>query len=137
MLNAETQRVVDEVKEMKNELRDVSKAIRRVEHKVFNGFGNRIDSVNEKLDGEIKTNAQAHAELKQSLSGVMRFIAIALVSIFVAIIGVLGAVWASDSRGQARIDSALRGLENVSKEHSVIREDINAGNDSIDLIESE
>lgn len=72
------------------------RALGRVERKVFNGFGIKIDAINEKVESNRHDNEIAHAEIKKVLGGFIKFGATALVLIFIALIGILGSIWLLD-----------------------------------------
>ncbi len=83
-------------------IRDHTGEIKRMSNKVFNGFGSRIEAINDKLDREINTNIQSHAEIKSTLSLIAKFGATALILIFVALLGILGSIWAANSKSSDR-----------------------------------
>lgn len=70
-----------------------TEAITEMGKKVFNGHGDAILALSKKLDEEIADNLRNHEEIKRALSGVMKFVAASLITIFVALLGILGSVW--------------------------------------------
>lgn len=72
------------------------RALGRVERKVFNGFGLKIDAINNKVENNRHDNEVAHTEIKKVLGGFIKFGATALVLIFIALISILGSIWLLD-----------------------------------------
>lgn len=88
------------IKKLEKKMITQGRAINRVERKVFNGFGERMDSMNARISsletkiGENKLdNETAHVEIKKVLGGMIKFGATALILIFIALLSILGSIW--------------------------------------------
>jgi len=89
-----------ETKKLEKKITAQGRAINRVERKVFDGFGERMDSMNTRISsletkiGENKLdNETAHVEIKKVLGGMIKFGATALILIFIALLSILGSIW--------------------------------------------
>jgi len=85
-----------EIKKLEKEINSQGRSINRLGKKVFDGFGNKIDAVNDRIDVFEQTNGVAHTEMKKVLGGLAKFGATALVLIFLALITILGSIWLHD-----------------------------------------
>jgi len=88
------------IKKLEKKMTAQGRAIGRVERKVFDGFGERMDSMNTrigsletKIDGNKIDNEAAHIEIKKVLGGMIKFGATALILIFIALLSILGSIW--------------------------------------------
>ncbi len=106
------------IKQHTSEIKDMAR-------KVFNGFGDKITSLEEKMDTEILDNASDHAALGRSIDSVKKsvgkllwFVAMALVMIFVALVSILGSIWISDRNAMQRsvIDPPVIEVENATND---------------------
>jgi len=78
------------------QLRSLDKALKRVSEKVFNGFGEKMNSIEEKIDQNKKDNDVIHKEMRKGLSSMMKFWGMSMVLIFVALLTILGSIWLQD-----------------------------------------
>lgn len=77
--------------------------IRRMENKVFNGFGDRINGMDVRM-GDLaiefrNTTKQLQKNIdnaQKEIHAIAKFGATALVMIFVALLGILGSIWVQD-----------------------------------------
>lgn len=69
------------------------KALGRVEQKVFNGFGTKIDNINVSMVRDREVNEIAHTEVKKTLNSIVKFGATSFITIFVVLLSILGSVW--------------------------------------------
>jgi len=95
--------VEDRLKTLEKQLAEQSGSLREIERKVFNGFDEKIDALNEKIDENKVSNEAAHAEVKKALGGIIRFGAASLILIFVTLLGILGSIWLRERGSQAVI----------------------------------
>lgn len=124
MSDVDVQTMMHEINSMKKAVSGLSskiekqiESIHRVEEKVFNGFGTRIDAVKESLEEEKRSNEINHNEIKSDVKSLNKFVSIALVSIFIAILGVLGAVWGSSRAEDKRQQVETNKLQTDIEEH--------------------
>ena len=87
-----------------------------ISEKVFNGFGDTVESVNTKLDIEIRRNDEEFRRINDTLSAIVKFGATSVILIFVALLGVIGSIWVSDR-------SALREIQIIQTEQTRARAD--------------
>ena len=69
------------------------KALGRVEQKVFNGFGTKIDNINANMIRDREVNEIAHADMRKTLGAIIKFGATSFVTIFVVLLSILGSIW--------------------------------------------
>ncbi len=88
------------IKNLEKKMTSQGRAVNRLERKVFNGFGERMDAMNTQISsletkiGEHKLdNETAHVEIKKVLGGMIKFGATALILIFIALLSILGSIW--------------------------------------------
>lgn len=92
-------------------------SLKRVEQKVFNGFGDRIEGLERTMNDNKADNIAAHRETRESLTGlskatqgIMKFVAVSLITIFVTLLGILGSVWLhhiEDTKDLQRIEREM------------------------------
>ena len=82
------------------------KALGRVERKVFNGFGDKINHMEKMIEQHRIDNENAHIEFKKSLGLFARFGVTALILIFVALLSILGSIWLQDRVPIGRVREA-------------------------------
>ncbi len=92
--------VEDKLKTLEKQMSEQSGSLREIERKVFNGFDERIDDLNKKIDDGKLDNETAHAEVKRALGGIIRFGAASLILIFVTLLGILGSIWLREREDQ-------------------------------------
>jgi len=96
-------------------LKEHTVAIQSIEKKVFNGFGTEIKNMGIRLDSEYLQNKENHDEIKRTLAAIMKFGATALIAIFVALLGVLGAIWSADHKIAAEVTQEKRVIPAVTR----------------------
>jgi len=69
------------------------RALGRVEQKVFNGFGAKIDNLTDTLTRDRLANDAEHKAIQKSLSSIIKFILTAFISIFIVLLSILGSLW--------------------------------------------
>lgn len=79
------------------------KSLNRVEQKVFNGFGTKIDNVNENMVRDRRVNEIAHSKLEKSLGAIIRFGATSFVTIFVVLLSILGSIWFHNDKAPVEV----------------------------------
>lgn len=89
--------------ETRADIKQFGESLGRVERKVFNGFGSRIEAVNDKLDDEKRANAENHKAMQDSINSMTRFVSGALITIFVGMLGLFGVIWTTGSRAEMRV----------------------------------
>jgi len=78
------------------QLHSLDKTLQRVSEKVFDGFGEKMDGIERKIDQNKKDNDTTHREIKKGLSSMMKFWGMSMVLIFVALVTILGSIWFQD-----------------------------------------
>ena len=68
-------------------------SLNRVEQKVFNGFGTKIDNINTNMVHDREINEVAHAEVKKTLGAIIKFGATSFIAIFMVLLSILGSLW--------------------------------------------
>jgi len=77
-------------------LEEHTECIRAMEKKVFNGFGDRIKSLEIKVDKDIDDNQKGHDKIMKTLEHVIKFGATAMVMLIISLIGIFGSIWVQD-----------------------------------------
>lgn len=88
-------------------VRAQAKSLSRVERKVFNGFGSKIDAVEQKVDRNLLNDEKSHEELKDMVKSQNKTFIIFFSLIFAALLTVLGSVWLRSSPKEGRIDAPI------------------------------
>lgn len=95
--------VMDRVKHFDIQLGKVSKrlnsqgkSIRRIEQKVYNGYDEKIDALQDRVAENKADNAVAHEKLERSLGGIIKFGAGAFLLLFITLLTILGSIWLHD-----------------------------------------
>lgn len=70
-----------------------TEALGRVEQKVFNGFGTKIDNTYTIMALDRASNEKAHTGMEKSLSSIIKFGATSFILIFIALLGIIGSLW--------------------------------------------
>ena len=78
------------------QLHSLDKTLQRVSEKVFDGFGEKMDGIEKKIDQNKEDNDTTHEEIKKGLSSMMKFWGMSMVLIFVALLTILGSIWFDD-----------------------------------------
>lgn len=109
--------LTDKVDALDVDVKEQTKVVNAMHAKVFNGFESKIDNLDGKLERYMSTNDEQLKEIRGTLSSIIKFGATALVTIFVALLAILGSVWNSDrteyhsvSRATS-IERGVRGAE--------------------------
>jgi len=98
------------------QLHSLDEALRRVNEKVFNGFGEKMDGIEEKIDQNKKDNDTTHKEIKKGLSSMMKFWGMSMILIFVALITILGSIWLQDKdEGEVGKNASVNVTESATK----------------------
>ena len=104
-LGVKVDQLEKEIGKLDKKITQARSAISRVERKVFNGFGARIDamtirigSVETKIDANKVDNVGAHTEMKKILGGIIKFGATSLILIFIVLLSILGSIWFHDNK---------------------------------------
>lgn len=75
------------------------KSLSRVERKVFNGFGAKIDNLSATIQIDREANEKAHADMKKTLGAIIKFGATSFITIFVVLLSILGSLWLNNNNG--------------------------------------
>jgi len=75
----------------------------KMSNKVFNGFGSKIDSVKDQVSQNKVDNNIHHANMEKVIGTMIKFGATSIVLIFIALLGILGSIWAADRRSTQQI----------------------------------
>ena len=96
-LGVRVEHLQKEIEKLYRKVSTQGRALGRVERKVFNGFGERMDAMNiridtveMKIDAHKRDNDAAHTEFRKVQGGAIKFGATALVMIFIAVLTILG-----------------------------------------------
>lgn len=73
-----------------------AKALGRIERKVFDGFGDKINHMEKMIEQHRIDNENARIEFKKSLGLFARFGITASILVFVALLSILGSIWLQD-----------------------------------------
>jgi hypothetical protein len=84
------------MKSMSKKITSQGKSLGRVEQKVFNGFGQKINSMENMIEQNRTDNETAHTKIEKDLRAIIKFGATALIMIFIGLLGVLGSIWLQD-----------------------------------------
>lgn len=98
------------------QLHSLDKTLQRVSEKVFDGFGEKMNGIEKKIDQNKKDNETTHKEIKKGLSSMMKFWGMSMVLIFVALITILGSIWLQDKdKGEVGKDASVNITESAAK----------------------
>lgn len=81
------------IKIMSKIVTNQGKSLGRVERKVFNGFGTKIDNLSLTMRNDREVNEKAHTEMKKTLRAIIKFGATSFIAIFVVLLSILGSLW--------------------------------------------
>lgn len=103
---------------MESTLSTQNKDLTEIKAKIFNGYEQRFNDMNDKIDGFTKNNNESHKEIRKSIDDMNKFIRRALIGL----IGLLLTLMVG-----AGIDFALsyQTRTNVVKTEHVIKKDLN------------
>ena len=108
-------RIEDRITDHNAILKDHTAKLGDMSNKIFNGFGATIQSVDQKLDAEVKRSEVAFEDIRGALRTILRVGASAAIGIIIALIGIFGTLLVGDR-------SSLRELQKIHAEQVRIEE---------------
>ncbi len=87
-------------------LEEHTKSIRKMENRVFNGFGTRIDNLEKQVNRDIEESREGRKLIMQTMGSMIKFGASAMILIIAALIGIFGSLWLQDREFQQEMSSA-------------------------------
>ena len=93
ILEAKVDNLAETVRLQGESLRLQGESLNRVEEKVFNGFGTKIDNINTNIVHDREINEVAHVEVKKTLGAIIKFGATSFIAIFMVLLSILGSLW--------------------------------------------
>lgn len=127
--------LIKDMSETRADIKSFGEALGRVEQKVFNGFGSRIDAVNDKLDIEILNHKEDTARMysavekhtaavHKSAEDTHRFLMGVLISLFIGLLSIIILIWTTGSSTDVRVQA----LEETVLEYVMEQGKINEAN---------
>ena len=105
-MNAKIDNLERAMKLLSRKVTSQGRALGRVERKVFNGFGDKINHMERMIEQNRVDNEKAHIEIKDSLGLFAKFGVTSLILIFIALLSILGSIWLQDRIPDGKVKEA-------------------------------